>query len=55
MRRTKLDYKYFAEDVLKMVKNIYKVDTGSDAGFRVSAISKKTKEIIDILGVDLLR
>ena len=55
LRRTKLDEKYSAEDVLKLTKNIYRVDTGDGQGFKVSAIQKKTQTVLDTLGVDLLR
>lgn len=55
LRSTKLDDKYSAEDVLKLTKNIYRVDTGDGEGFKVSAIQKKTQELLDTLGVDLLR
>ena len=55
LRNKKLDDKYSAEDVLKMTKNIYKVDTGDGEGYKVSAIQKKTQELLDSLQVDLLR
>ena len=55
LRKTKLDEKYSAEDVLKLTKNIYRVDTGDGLGAKVSAIQKKTQELLDVLGVDLLR
>lgn len=54
-RVTKLDDRYSAEDVLKLTKNIYRVDTGGKEGIRISAIQKKTQAILDTLGVDLLR
>lgn len=55
LRSTKLDEKYTAEDILKLTKNIYKVDNGDGQGFKVSAIQKKTQEVLDGLGVNLLR
>ena len=55
LHRTKLDEKYSAEDVLKLTKNIYRVDTGDGQGVKVSAIQKKTQTVLDTLGVDLLR
>ena len=55
LRNTKLDEKYTAEDILKLTKNIYKVDNGDGQGFKVSAIQKKTQAILDDIGVDLLR
>ena len=55
LRNMKLDEKYSAEDVLKLTKNIYKVDTGDNGGSRVSAIQKKTREILETINVDLLR
>ena len=55
LRNTKQDEKYSAEDVLKLTKNIYRVDTGDGQGIRVSAIQKKTQELLDSLGVNLLR
>ena len=55
LRNSKLDEKYTAEDILKLTKNIYKVDNGNGQGFKVSAIQKKTQSILDELGVDLLR
>ena len=55
LRDTKLDTKYSAEDVLKLTKNIYRVDTGDSEGFKVSAIQKKTQQLLEGLGVDLLR
>ena len=55
LRNTKLDEKYSAEDVLKLTKNIYRVDTGDKEGIRISAIQKKTQNVLDILGGNLLR
>lgn len=55
LRNTKQDEKYSAEDVLKLTKNIYRVDTGDGQGIKVSAIQKKTRELLDSLGVNLLR
>ena len=55
LRNTKLDEKYSAEDVLKLTKNFYRVDTGDKEGIRISAIQKKTQNVQDILGVNLLR
>lgn len=55
LRKTKLDGRYSAADVLKLTKNIYSVDTGDGQGFRISAIQRKTQDILDTLGVDLLR
>ena len=49
-----MDEKYSAEDVLKLTKNIYKVNTGDISGSRVSAIQKKTQELLDIMNIDLL-
>lgn len=55
LRNTKLDEKYSAEDVLKLTKNIYQVNTGDAQGRRISAIQKRTQNVLDTLGVDLLR
>ena len=55
LRNTKLDDRYSAEDILKLTKNIYRVDTGDGQGVKVSAIQKKTLEVLDTLKVDLLR
>ena len=55
LRSTKLDEKYSAEDVLKLTKNIYRVDTGDGEGAKVSAIQKRTQALLDTLGVELLR
>ena len=55
LRNTKLNEKYTAEDILRLTKNIYKVDAGDGQGFHVSAIQKKTQAVLDELGVDLLR
>jgi transposase len=55
LRNSKLDDKFSAEDVLKLTKNIYKVDTGDGQGYKVSAIQKKTQELLDAFNVDLLR
>ena len=55
LRSTKLDEKYSAEDVLKLTKNIYRVDTGDCEGAKVSAIQKRTQALLDTLGVELLR
>lgn len=55
LRSTKLDERYTAEDMLKLAKNVYRVDTGDGQGYKVSAIQKKTQELLDKLGVDLLR
>ncbi len=42
-------------DVLKLAKNIYRVDKGDGQGIKVSAIQKKTQELLDTLGVKVLR
>lgn len=55
LRKTELDEKYTAQDVLKLTKNIYRVNTGDGQGIKVSAIQKKTQELLNALGVDLLR
>lgn len=55
LRSTKLDERYSAEDVLKLVKNIYRVNTGDEEGFRISAIQERTQDVLKTLGVDLLR
>ncbi|MBE6009470.1 MAG: hypothetical protein E7236_02245 [Lachnospiraceae bacterium] len=55
LRDTKLDGKFTAEDVLKLTKNIYRVDIGDGEGYKVSAIQKKTRKLLEGLGVDLLR
>lgn len=55
LRNTKLYEKYTAEDVLKLTKNIYRVDTGDGQEPKISAIQKKTKQLLDSLGVNLLR
>lgn len=55
LRSSNLDGKYTPEDVLKLTKNIYKVDCGNGQGYKVSAIQKKTSELLNKLGVDLLR
>lgn len=55
LRNTKLDEKYSAEDVLKLTKNIYRVDTGDGQEYKISAIQKKTQALLDTIGVNLLR
>lgn len=55
LRNTNLSEKYSAEDILKLTKNIYRVTIGDDSGFKISAIQKKTQEILHALGIDLLR
>ncbi len=55
LRETKLDERFSAQDVLKLTKNIYLVNTGSSAENQVSAIQKKALEILQTLKVDLLR
>lgn len=55
LRSKGLDGKYTPEDVLKLTKNIYKVDCGDGQGYKVSAIQKKTSELLAGLGIDLLR
>lgn len=55
LREAKLSDKYSAADVLKLTKNIYRVNSGDNNGFKVSAIQKKTMSVLDMLGVDLLR
>jgi hypothetical protein len=55
LRDTKLDERFSAQDVLKLTKNIYLVNTGSNAGNQVSAIQKKTMEVLETLKVHLLR
>ena len=54
LRNTKLDEKYSAEDVLKLTKNIYRVDTGDGQEYKISAIQKKTQALLDTIGVNLL-
>ena len=54
LRNTK-DEKYSAQDVLKLTKNIYHVNTGSTARNQVSATQKKTREVLEAINVDLLR
>ena len=44
-----------AEDILKLTKNIYRVTISDDSEFKISAIQKKTQEILHTLGIDLLR
>ncbi len=53
LRDKGLSDKYTPADAIKLTKNIYRVDMGD--GYRVSAVQKKTQEILDKLGVDLLR
>jgi len=55
LRNTGLDEKYSAEDILKLTKNVYRIDTGDGQGIKVSAIQKKTNTILNTLNVDLLR
>ena len=55
LRNTGLNDKYTPEDVLKLTKNIYQVDNGDGQGCRVSAIQRKTQEVLTMLGVELLR
>lgn len=55
LRSTKLDEKYSAGDVLKLTKNIYRVDTGDGQGIKISAIQKKAQALLDVMGVQLLR
>lgn len=55
LRNAELDGKYSAEDILKLTKNVYRIDTGDGQGFKVSAIQKKTRGILNSLNVDLLR
>lgn len=54
MRNSKLDGKWSAEDILKLMKNIYLVDSGDNLGYRLSSVQKKTQELLDLLGIDLL-
>lgn len=55
LRNAELDEKYSAEDILKLTKNVYRIDTGDGQGFKISAIQKKTRGILNSLNVDLLR
>jgi transposase len=55
LRNTKLDEKYSAENVLKLTKNIYRVDIGGGHAYNVSAIQKRTQALLDTIGVNLLR
>ena len=55
LRNTKLDEKYSAEDVLKLTKKTYRVDTGNGQEYKISAIQKKTQALLDTIGVNLLR
>ena len=36
-------------------KNIYRVDSGDGQGIKISAIQKKTQELLNAMNVDLLR
>ena len=40
---------------MKLTKNIYKADSSDEQGNRDSVIQKKTQELLDSIGVDLLR
>lgn len=55
LRSKKLDNKYSAEDIIKLTKNIYRVNIGNGQGYKISAIQKKTQEVLSTLGVNLLR
>lgn len=55
LRESRLNEKYSVEDIIKLTKNIYKVKTDSKETSRVSAIPKKTQELLTKLEVDLLR
>ena len=55
LRNKKLDEKYSAEEILKLVKNIYGVNTGDSQEYKVSAFHKNTQVLLDTIGVNLLR
>ena len=55
LRKCMLDEKYSAEDVIKLTKNIYKVRLGENNEYKVSAVQKKSRELLEALKVDLLR
>lgn len=50
-----MDDRYTAEDVIKLTKNIYKVDSGDGRGNQISSIQKKTDDILKAIKVDILR
>lgn len=53
LRNTKLHEKYSAEDVLKLTKNIYRVNTGDSQESKISAIQKRTQSVPDLTSYDL--
>jgi len=55
LRGRQIDEKYTAEDILKLTKNIYMIESADGQNFTVSAIQKKTQAVLDEIGVDLLR
>ena len=55
LRTAKLDDKYSPEDVLKLTKNIFKVNEQESDTSRISHIQRKASELLTSLGVDLLR
>ncbi len=55
LRNTNLDDRFSAQDILKLTKNIYLVNTGCKMGNQVTAIQKKTMEDLETVKVNLLR
>ena len=55
LRRSGLAEDYCPEDIIKLVKNIYKVKFETEESFKTSEITDKVQGILDRLGVDLLR
>ncbi len=41
--------------VIKPIVYICRVDTGDGLGTKISAIQKKTQELLDALGIELIR
>ena len=55
LRNANLSDSYSPADVIKLTKNIYKVDTGDGKGYKLSAIQKPTMKLLDDLKVSLSR
>jgi len=55
LRKSGMDDRYTAEDVIKLTKNIYKVDSGDGRGYQISSVQKKTDDLLNAIKVDILR
>lgn len=48
----KPDDKYSMEDILKLTKNICRVNHGDDRGYKIAAIRKETRGLLDTIEIN---